>query len=122
LILGFVLAPWTAAAPNKHGYRTTCTRTAGREQFLLILYTSSDPQTRLGQKHCDEIDLLPLLLAHGVVCCVRTILIEVRPLGGDSLKITLDLQRPSVGEAKAEISLVRNKAHQRLGRSFTKWQ
>jgi hypothetical protein len=35
---------------------------------------------------------------------VRTIQIEVRPLGGDSFKITLDASLPAVGEAKAEIA------------------
>jgi hypothetical protein len=35
---------------------------------------------------------------------VRTIQIEVRPLGGDSFKVTLDASSPTVGEAKAEIA------------------
>jgi hypothetical protein len=35
---------------------------------------------------------------------VRTIQIEVRPLGGDSLKVTLDAAKPTVGEAKAAIA------------------
>jgi hypothetical protein len=35
---------------------------------------------------------------------VRTILIEVRPLGGDSLMVTLDASKPTVGEAKVEIA------------------
>jgi hypothetical protein len=35
---------------------------------------------------------------------VRTIQIEVRPLGGDSLKVTLDASKPTVGELKAEIA------------------
>jgi hypothetical protein len=35
---------------------------------------------------------------------VRTIKIEVRPLGGDSFKITVDASMPTVGEAKAEIA------------------
>jgi hypothetical protein len=35
---------------------------------------------------------------------VRTIQIEVRPLGGDSLKLTLDASKATVGEAKAEIA------------------
>jgi hypothetical protein len=45
-----------------------------------------------------------LLLAHGFVRRVRTIQVEVRPLGGDSFKITLDESLPTVGEAKAEIA------------------
>jgi hypothetical protein len=45
-----------------------------------------------------------LLLAHGLVRRVRTIKIEVRPLGGDSFKITLDASLPTVGEAKSEIA------------------
>jgi hypothetical protein len=44
------------------------------------------------------------MLAHGLIRRVRTILIEVRPLGGDSLKVTLDASKPTVGEAKAEIA------------------
>jgi hypothetical protein len=61
-------------------------------------------QTRLGRKFVDETELLPLMLAHGLVRRVRTILIEVRPLGGDSLKVTLDASKPTVGEAKVEIA------------------
>jgi hypothetical protein len=48
--------------------------------------------------------MLSLLLAHGLVRRVRTIQVEVRPLGGDSFKITLDASMPTVGEAKAEIA------------------
>jgi hypothetical protein len=61
-------------------------------------------QTRLGRKFVDKTELLPLLLAHGLVRQVRTIQIEVRPLGGDSLEVTLDASKPTVGEAKAEIA------------------
>jgi hypothetical protein len=34
----------------------------------------------------------------------RTVEVEVRPLGGDSFKIRLDNMKPSVGEAKSEIT------------------
>jgi hypothetical protein len=34
---------------------------------------------------------------------VRTIQIEVRPLGGDSVKLTLDASAPTVADAKTEI-------------------
>ena len=70
----------------------------GREQ---LLFTSPEMQTRLGQKYCDEAHLLPLLLAQGLVRRVRTIAVEVRPLGGDSFQVRLDAGKPSVGEAKA---------------------
>jgi hypothetical protein len=73
----------------------------GREQLLLA---STELQTRLGRRYCDETELMPLLLAHGLVRRVRTIQIEVRPLGGDSFKITVDASLPTVGEAKAEIA------------------
>jgi hypothetical protein len=73
----------------------------GREQLLL---TSPELQTRLGRKFVDETEILPLMLAYGLVRRVRTILIEVRPLGGDSLMVTLDASKPTVGEAKAEIA------------------
>jgi hypothetical protein len=75
----------------------------GREQLLIV---SPEMQTRLGQKYCDEAQLVPLMLAHGLIRRVRTIAVEVRPLGGDSFKIRLDLTKPSVGEAKAEIARV----------------
>ena len=75
----------------------------GREQ---LLFTSPEMQTRLGQKYCDEAQLLPLLLAQGLVRRVRTIAVEVHPLGGDSIKIRLNATKPSVGEAKAEIARV----------------
>jgi hypothetical protein len=47
---------------------------------------------------------MSLLLAHGLVRRVRTIQVEVRPLGGDSFKITVDASLPTVREAKAEIA------------------
>jgi hypothetical protein len=73
----------------------------GREQLLL---TSPELQTRLGRKFIDKTELLPLLLAHGLIRRVSTIQIQVRPLGGDSFKITLEASKPTVGEAKAEIA------------------
>jgi hypothetical protein len=75
----------------------------GREQ---LLFTSPETQTRLGQKYCDEAQLLPLLLASGLIRRVRTIEVEVRPLGGDSFKIRLEATKSIVGEAKAEIARV----------------
>jgi hypothetical protein len=72
----------------------------GREQLLL---TAPDLQTRLGRKFVDESDLLTLMITHGLVRRVRPIQIEVRPLGGDSFKVTLEASKPTVGEAKAEI-------------------
>jgi hypothetical protein len=73
----------------------------GRDQLLL---TSPELQTRLGRKFIDDTELLPLLLAHGLVRRVRTVQIQIRPLGGDSFKITLEACKPTVGEAKAEIA------------------
>jgi hypothetical protein len=73
----------------------------GRE---LLLLCSPELQTRLGRKYCDETEMLPLLLAHGFVRRVRTIQVEVRPLGGDSFKITLDASLPTVRDVKAEIA------------------
>jgi hypothetical protein len=70
-------------------------------------------QTRLGRKFVDETELLPLLLAHGLVRRVRTIQIEVRPLGGDSFKVTLDASKPTVGEAKAEVARSQGTAESR---------
>jgi hypothetical protein len=70
-------------------------------------------QSRLGRKFVNETELLPLLLAHGLVRRVRTILIEVRPLGGDSFKATLDASTPTVGEAKAEIARSQGTAESR---------
>jgi hypothetical protein len=61
-------------------------------------------QTRLGRKFIHATELLSLLLAHGFIRRVRTIEIQVRPLGGDSSKVTLDAAKPTVGEAKAEIA------------------
>jgi hypothetical protein len=84
--------------------------TPGRDQLLL---TSPELQTRLGQKFCDETEILPLLLAHGLVRRVRTIEIAVRPLGGDSFKITLDASLPTVKEAKVEIARVQGTATDR---------
>jgi hypothetical protein len=82
----------------------------GRDQLLL---TSLEMHTRLGRKFVDETELLPLMLAHGLIRRVRTILIEVRPLGGDSLKVTLDASKPTLGEAKAEIARTQGTAESR---------
>ena len=76
-------------------------RLPGRDQLLL---TSPELLTRLGRKFVDETDLLGLLVAHGLIRRVRTIQIEVRPLGGDSVKVTLEASKASVGEAKAAIA------------------
>jgi hypothetical protein len=49
---------------------------------------------------------MPLLLAHGLIRRVRTIDIQVRPLGGDSFKVTLEAAKRTVGETKTEIARV----------------
>jgi hypothetical protein len=72
----------------------------GREQLLL---KNSELQIRLCTK-CDEAELLPLLLAHGLIRRLRTIQVEVRPLGGDSFEVTLDASLSTVGEVKVEIA------------------
>jgi hypothetical protein len=75
----------------------------GRAQLLVV---KPELQVWLGKKYCDDSELLSLLLAHSVVRRVRTIAVEVRPLGGDSFRVTLDTSNPTVGEAKSEISRV----------------
>jgi hypothetical protein len=75
----------------------------GREQ---LLFTSPEMQTRLGQKYCDEAHLLPLLLAQCLVRLVRTMEVKVRPLGGDSFRVSIDTTKATVGEAKGEIARV----------------
>jgi hypothetical protein len=61
----------------------------------------------------DETELVPLLLAHGLIRRVRTIQIEVKPLGGDSFKVTLEASSPTVGETKAEIARSQGTAESR---------
>ena len=75
----------------------------GRDQLFLA---SPELQARHGKKYCDEAELLPLLLAHGLVRRVRTIDVIVHPIGGDNFNVTLDAALPTVGEAKAEIARV----------------
>jgi hypothetical protein len=82
----------------------------GREQLLL---TSPELQTRVGLRFVGETELVPLLLAHGLIRRVRTIQIEVRPLGGDSFKITLDASKSTVEEAKAAIARSQGTAESR---------
>jgi hypothetical protein len=67
----------------------------------------------VGLRFVDETELMPLLLAHGLIRRVRTIQIEVRPLGGDSFKVTLDASKPTVGEAKAAIARSQGTAESR---------
>jgi hypothetical protein len=69
----------------------------------LILLASDELRRCLGKKYCDESQLMPLLLANGLVRHVRTFEVDVHPLGGDSFKVTLDASRPTVGEVKMEI-------------------
>jgi hypothetical protein len=90
-----------ARTQQQHDGKVAAENLPGREQLLL---TSPELQTRCGRKFVDETELLPLLLAHGLIRRVRTILIEVRPLGGDNLMVTLDASKPTVGEAKAAIA------------------
>jgi hypothetical protein len=67
-------------------------------------------QTRLGRRFCAETELVPLLLAQGLIRRVRTIEIQVRPLGGDSFKVTLEAAKPTVGQTKAAIARVQGTA------------
>jgi hypothetical protein len=88
---------------QQHGAAQAEPDLPGREQ---LVFASPEMQTHLGQKYCDEAQLLPLLLASGLIRRVRTIAVEVRPLGGDSFKVALDVAKATVGEAKAEIARV----------------
>jgi WD40 repeat protein len=83
------------------GTRAAGPTSAGRPQLLLV---KTELQSWLGKKYCDEADLLPMLIAHNILRRVRTIEVEVRPLGGDSFKVALDARKPLVSEAKAEIA------------------
>jgi hypothetical protein len=85
-------------------------QTVGHDELLIAC---PELQTRLGQKYCDEAGLLPLLLAHGIVCRVRTIEVTVQPLGGDNFTIKLNAAEPSVGEAKSEITRTQGTAEAR---------
>jgi hypothetical protein len=71
------------------------------EQLLLI---NTVLQSRLGKAQCGAGDLIELMVLHGFMRWVRTIDLEIRPLGGDSFKVTIDATRPSVGKVKAEIA------------------
>ena len=66
----------------------------GRPQLLL---NTDELRKRTGKKYCDEAELVPLLLAHGLIRRVRTIAVEVRPLSGESFDIKLDAKAPTVG-------------------------
>jgi hypothetical protein len=89
---------------QKGGKWTCSTRSVPTRKEILI--ASPKMQSQLGTKQCDENELLPLLLLHGLVDRVRTIEAAVHPLGGDNFKIRLDSAEPTVGEAKAEIARV----------------
>jgi hypothetical protein len=89
------------AEPNAPVHHSVLQPSAGRPQLLLV---KTELQSWLGKKYCDEADLLALLIAHSIVRRVYTIEVEVRPLGGDSFKVSLDARRPLVSEAKAEIA------------------
>jgi hypothetical protein len=82
----------------------------GRDQLKL---TCPELLSQLGRKYCDEVDLVSLLLAHGLIRRVRTIGVEVRPLEGASFKIRLAASGPTVGEAKVEIAYVQGTSESR---------
>jgi hypothetical protein len=71
-----------------------------------LLVVLPELQARLGRRFCGETELLSLLLAHGCVRRVRTLEVQIHPLGGDSFKVKLDAAKPTVAEAKAEIACV----------------
>ena len=77
-----------------------CQPRGGRPQILL---NTDELRKRTGKKYCDEAELVPLLLAHGLIRRVRTIAVEVRPLSGESFDIKLNAKAPTVGEAKEQI-------------------
>jgi hypothetical protein len=60
----------------------------GHDQLLL---SSPDLQARLGKKYCDETELLPLLSAKGLTRLIRTIGVEIHPLGGDNFHLRLEV-------------------------------
>jgi hypothetical protein len=65
-------------------------------------------QTWFGKKYCDEAELLPMIIAHSAVRRVRTIEVEVQPLGGDIFEMKLDdaaLQATLVRKTKTEVAL-----------------
>jgi hypothetical protein len=88
----------------------------GRDQLLL---KSPELQSQLGQRYCDESELLPLLLSHGLVSRVRTIEVAVHPLGGDNFKIRLDATTGRRWGRRRRRSLV-CRGLKRLGRSCTR--
>jgi hypothetical protein len=87
--------------PAKRPHHEINSDAGGRLQLLIV---NPELQTHLGTKYIDETDLLPLLLERGFIRHVRTLDVEVQPLGGDSFKVTLDANRPFVSEAKTEIA------------------
>ena len=89
-----------AATDDEADSKKKKNRLKGRPQLLL---NTDELRKRAGKKYCDESELVPLLLAHGLVRRVRTIAVEVQPLSGESFDIKLDAQAPTVGEAKEQI-------------------
>jgi hypothetical protein len=93
-------------------FASTGGRNRDRHHFLAVdEYVARASQSQspggwwaIGRKFVDESALLAWLIAKGLVRRVRTIQFEVRPLGGDSFKVTLEASKPTVGEAKVEIA------------------
>jgi hypothetical protein len=71
-----------------------------------LFLASAELRERTGKRYCEEAQMLPLLLAYGLVRRVRTIEATIHPLGGDSFKVTLDAAKPLVSEAKKEIAYI----------------
>jgi hypothetical protein len=105
--------------PRKGKKRARCVAAQphpiGRTQLMLV---SPELREKLGKKFCDEDQLLPLMFTHGMVRHVRTIEVEVRPLGGDSFKVRMNSTSARVREVKLEISRTEGtpEEHQQLSR------
>jgi hypothetical protein len=78
---------------------------AGQSKPQQLLFANTQLQELLRTRYCDETELLPLMLAHGLIRRVRTIELTIQPLGGDSFKISVDSRSSTpVKEVKLEIA------------------
>jgi hypothetical protein len=92
---------------NSQSKRARNEADAGQSKPQQLLFANAQLQELVHMRHCEESELLPLMLAHGLVRRVIIIEITIQPLGGDSFKISVDSSvdsaLTSVKEVKLEI-------------------
>jgi hypothetical protein len=72
-----------------------------------ICIASPELRSALKLKYIAEVDLVPMLLRNGLIRRVRTLGVEVCPLGGQKFTVRLEVSNSRVADAKVEIARIK---------------